>query len=146
MKNTKLAILWDESFLWGLMAQKSLARLGVAPEILTAGDVCGGGLSGCDVLLVPGGWASDKTLALGAGGRDAIRDFVKGGGSYLGFCGGAGLGLDVEGGLSLTHATRVPTAHRVPSFSGEVFVERTDPAHPVWRGIAPPYGFYAWWP
>jgi len=40
----------------------------------------------------------------------------------------------------------VPTAHRVPSFSGEVMLSANDPAHPVWNGISGPLGFYAWWP
>jgi len=143
---TKIALLWDESFLWGLMAVKSFRSLGLKPEIVTAADVKDGALGGFDVLFVPGGWASDKTVSLGPEGADAIREFVRAGGGYLGFCGGAGLALDVEGGLSLTHVSRIPTKHRVPSFSGDIGLVPGDKGHPIWKGIRQPYAFHAWWP
>ena len=54
-----------------------------------------------DLLIVPGGWASDKTAALRQEGRDAVREFVRNGGSYLGICGGAGFALDTRDGLGL---------------------------------------------
>ena len=73
-----------------------------------------------DLLIVPGGWASDKTAALGQEGRDAVREFVRSGGSYLGICGGAGFALDTQDGLGLVNVKRVPTAQRIPSFSGEI--------------------------
>lgn len=146
MTQTRIALLWDESFLWGLMAYKSFMSLGLSPDIIMASDVREGALSGYDVLFVPGGWASDKTVKLGADGADAVRGFVNGGGGYLGFCGGAGLALDVDGGLALTHVTRVPTKHRVPSFSGGVRLIPSDKAHHLWSGIRPPYEFHAWWP
>jgi hypothetical protein len=146
MNDARVAFLWDESFLWGLMALKSFYALGLEPVVVTADEVKGGALRAADILFVPGGWASDKTVALGEAGREAVRDFVQDGGSYLGFCGGAGLALDVEGGLSLTHVTRVPTRHRVPSFSGEIELVPEDKSHPLWRGITQPYIFHAWWP
>ena len=141
-----IAFLWDESFLWGLMAYKSFQGLGIDAAIVTAREVRAGALDGASVLVVPGGWASDKTVALGEDGREAIRSFVKAGGGYLGLCGGAGLALDVDGGLALTHVSRVPTKHRVPSFSGEVRLAPADASHPLWRGMRRPYSFHAWWP
>jgi len=141
-----IALLWDESFLWALTAHKGLRALGVEPCIVSAADVRGGALEGHGVLFVPGGWASDKSAKLGPEGADAVRSFVRSGGSYLGICGGAGLALDDRGGLALTHVSRVPTAHRVPSFSGEIILKPTDAAHPIWRGIRRPYSFTAWWP
>src|SRR5512135_1936414 len=146
MSKPRVAFLWDESFLWGLMAYRSFVALGLEPEIISASDIRDGELGHFELLFVPGGWASDKTVALGEAGREAVRDFVNAGGSYLGFCGGAGLALDVEGGLSLAHASRVPTRHRVPSFSGQVDLQPSSPHHTMWRGIAPPYRFHAWWP
>ena len=143
---TKVAFLWDESFLWGLMAWKSFGALGIDAGIVTSGDLKAGALDSYDVLFVPGGWASDKTVALGEEGRGAIRDFVARGGSYMGFCGGAGLALDVDGGLALTHVSRIPTKHRVPSFSGEVVLNADEPAHPFWRGVRKPFAFNVWWP
>lgn len=141
-----IAFLWDESFLWGLMAYKSFRGLGIDAIIVTARDVRAGAMDGAGVLVVPGGWASDKTVALGEDGRGAIRSFVKSGGGYLGLCGGAGLALDVDGGLALTHVSRVPTKRRVPSFSGAMRLAPADASHPLWRGIRRPYSFHAWWP
>jgi len=138
--------LWDESFLWGLTAYKSFVGLGVPLTVVTAAEVRAGALSDPGVLIVPGGWASDKTVALGEAGREAMRGFVKAGGGYLGLCGGAGLALDVDGGLALTHVSRVPTKHRVPSFSGDIDLVPEDTTHPLWRGIRRPYRFHAWWP
>lgn len=143
---TRVALLWDESFLWGLMAYKSFMTLRVDSDVVTSENVRAGSLDSYDVLFVPGGWASDKTVALGEEGRGAIRDFVGRGGSYMGFCGGAGLALDVDGGLSLTHVSRIPTKHRVPSFSGEVVLKADEPSHPFWRGIKRPFAFHVWWP
>ncbi|MBI5696686.1 MAG: hypothetical protein HZC51_13315 [Nitrospirae bacterium] len=146
MDKVKVALLWDESFLWGLMALNSFMSLGVSTEVVLASEVKEGALDGCDVLFVPGGWASDKTRRLGPDGAEAVREFVKSGGSYMGFCGGAGLALDVEGGLALTHVSRVPTAHRVPSFSGGMDLKPADKSHPLWKGVRQPYMFHAWWP
>ena len=142
----RVAFFWDESFLWGLMAMRSLRGLGVEAEAVTSAEIRDGRLGAFDILFVPGGWASDKTAALGEAGREAVREFVRSGGSYIGFCGGAGLALDTDGGLSLTRVTRVPTRHRVPSFSGEMELVPESPAHPLWRGITRPYIFHAWWP
>ena len=141
-----IAFLWDESFLWGLMAYKSFRSMGIGATVVTARDVRARALDSAGVLVVPGGWASDKTVALGEDGREAIRSFVKAGGGYLGLCGGAGLALDVDGGLALTHVSRVPTKHRVPSFSGEMRLAPAESSHPLWRGIRRPYLFHAWWP
>lgn len=146
MPKPRIALLWDESFGWALMAYKSFNRLGLDTGIVTSGDVREGVLGSYDVIAVPGGWASDKTVKLGKEGADAVRSFVSGGGSYLGLCGGAGLALDVKGGLALTHASRIPTAHRVPSFSGEIVLRPENTYHPIWKGIRRPYTFHAWWP
>lgn len=146
MEKPKVALLWDESFVWALMAYRSFRHLGIDTDIVTSAGVKDGALGGYDLLAVPGGWASDKTVRLGHEGADAIRGFVSGGGGYLGLCGGAGLALDVKGGLSLTHAARVPTAHRVPSFSGEIVLAPCDASHPIWSGVRKPYSFHAWWP
>ncbi len=146
MSESSVALLWDESFIWALLAYRGLCALGKDPCILTAKDVRAGALKRHGVLVVPGGWASDKTAALGQEGAAAIREFVHAGGGYLGLCGGAGLALDVKGGLALTRVSRVPTSHRVPSFSGEVLLKPEDPAHPVWNGLSGPVGLYAWWP
>jgi hypothetical protein len=161
MKSKGVAFLWDESFLWGLMAYKALKGLGLPFDLIRSEDVKAGALDEFNMLFVPGGWASNKSRALGDAGRKAIRDFVAGGGSYLGFCGGAGLATEANGGIGLLNVKRRPTRERVPSFSGRIGLYLNE--HMIWSGIKnpPPFAeegnsspithhpspvFHAWWP
>lgn len=82
------ALLWDESFLWGVMAWRALKAAGLPFDLLRSEDIRQGALSRYRMIFVPGGWASNKISALGEGGREEIRRFVATGGSYLGICGG----------------------------------------------------------
>ncbi len=138
-----VAFLWDESFLWGLMAHKALKGLRLPFDLVTAEEIQAGGLAGYRMLFVPGGWASNKGKKLGEAGIRAIQDFVSGGGSYLGFCGGAGLATGAKGGMGLLNVMRRPTSERVPSFSGRIELNISE--HPIWKGLAVPI-FHAWWP
>ncbi|MCL4472428.1 MAG: BPL-N domain-containing protein [Actinobacteria bacterium] len=144
--SARVAIFWDKSFLWGLIAYDTFRELGVDFDLLTAGDIREGRLPGYDVLFVPGGWASDKIESLGKQGAEAIRSFVGAGGSYLGFCGGAGLALTHSSGLGLVEIGRLPTSVRVPSFSGPIHLRQEDPDHPMWKGLPDNTEFHAWWP
>jgi hypothetical protein len=141
----KIALYWDESYLWGLIALKTLRRLGVPVRLITSSQVRAGMLDCFDLLIVPGGWASDKTAALRQEGRDVVREFVRSGGSYLGICGGAGFALDTRDGLGLLNVKRVPTAQRIPSFSGEIELVPEE-SHQFWKGIKSPRMFHVWWP
>jgi Biotin-protein ligase, N terminal len=136
-----VALLWDESFLWGVMAYKALAAGGCSFDLVCSDDVRSGALKKYALLFVPGGWASNKLKALGDGGREEIKRFVFDGGAYLGICGGAGLAT--ADGLGLLPVKRRPTKERVPSFSGRINLAVTP--HRIWRGIAEPV-FHAWWP
>lgn len=141
MTSNKAAVLWDESYLWGLIALRALRKKGLLFDLVRAEDIRAGALNGRSLLFVPGGWASNKLKALGSDGVPAIQNFVRQGGTYLGFCGGAGLAtLD---GLGLLDVQRVPTEHRVPSFSGPIACTVDD--HPMWDNIYKPV-FHAWWP
>ncbi len=135
------ALLWDESFLWGVMARKALLAGGLRHDLVCSEDIRKGRLGDYRMIFVPGGWASNKVKALGDGGVDAIRQFVRNGGTYLGFCGGAGLAS--EDGIGLLPVKRRPTKERVPSFSGRIRVNTSD--HPLWQNITDPV-FHAWWP
>ena len=135
------ALLWDESFAWGLMAWRALKKAGLPFDLLRAEDVRAGALSRYRMLFVPGGWASNKISALGDRGQEEIRLFVEAGGSYLGICGGAGMAT--EDGIGLLPIQRKPTVKRVPSFSGPVRLTLAD--HRIWQGIETPV-FFAWWP
>lgn len=48
-----------------------------------------GGLQDFDVVLFPGGMASTQYDSLGKTGRQQVREFVNGGGGYVGICAGA---------------------------------------------------------
>ncbi len=136
-----IAFLWDESFLWGVMAYKTLREAGLPFRLIRAADIGTGSLQDCSALVVPGGWASNKIKVLGEPGVSGIRQFVKEGGMYVGFCGGAGLAT--KDGIGLLDARRKPTHARVPSFSGRIrLILREDP---LWNGIDDPV-FRAWWP
>jgi glutamine amidotransferase PdxT len=49
----------------------------------------GGGLEGCSLLIIPGGYTARYVDALGEEGFEQIREFVAGGGGYIGICAGA---------------------------------------------------------
>jgi Biotin-protein ligase, N terminal len=137
----KVALLWDESFLWGLMAYKALKNASLPFELIRAEDIRNGCLDEYALLFVPGGWASNKLKALGDRGIGAIRNFVREGGNYLGFCGGAGLAT--QDSIGLLDIKRRPTKDRVPSFSGRIRLNTT--SHLLWENISEP-AFHAWWP
>ena len=146
----RAALLWDESFLWGVMAHKALHACGLACDLIRAEEVKKQNLSDYSLLFVPGGWASNKIKALGNDGIEEIKRFVRDGGAYLGFCGGAGLAT--MDGIGLVPVKRRPTKDRVPSFSGRIGLKITD--HPVWEGLKnselgtlnSELVFHAWWP
>ncbi len=80
-----IAFLWDESFLWGIMAYKALGEAGLPFRLIRAADIGAGGLRDCSALVVPGGWASNKIKALGEPGVSGIRRFVQGRGRVYRF-------------------------------------------------------------
>ncbi|MCE5264346.1 MAG: BPL-N domain-containing protein [Deltaproteobacteria bacterium] len=135
------ALLWDESFLWGVMAWRALREAGLPFDLIRSAEIGEGGLGRYRMLFVPGGWASNKINALGMKGRDEIRRFISAGGSYLGICGGAGMAT--EDGLDLLPVRRRPSSERVPSFSGRIRLSCT--GHTIWRDAETPV-YHAWWP
>jgi len=141
LPNRSCALLWDESFLWGLMAWRALREAGLPFDLLRSEDVQRGALSRYRMIFVPGGWASNKINALGDQGMEAIRRFVAGGGNYLGICGGAGMAT--ENGLGLLPIKRKPPRERVPSFSGPIRFSCAE--HAMWQEIDTPV-FFVWWP
>lgn len=145
---SNVAFLWDESFLWGLMAYKTLKGLGLGFDLVRSEDIKKGCLKDYRMLFVPGGWASNKLKALGDKGAEEIKRFVYEGGNYFGICGGAGLAT--MDGLGLLNIRRKPTRERVPSFSGRIYLNINK--HPIWNlkmSRITHYSsriFHAWWP
>lgn len=147
----EICILWDDSHIWGLLAQRALVALGLAPRLVTGREVAEGLLTAVRprVLLVPGGNARAKQAALGSEGIEAVRAFVREGGGYLGFCGGAGLGLS-GGGLSLCPWCRKPFDSRMQHLvSGAMRVLPGEPdpfVPPAAHESTADNEFPVWWP
>ncbi len=140
-----MAVLWDQSLVWGLICWETLRHCGVPFHLLNARDIGRGHLQHYRVLLVPGGWAAHKVRALGDMGKSQIERFVARGGSYLGFCGGAGLALSDQRALELVPLERLPRSQRLPSASGEVWI-RGIPGHPAWQDLPRELPVSVWWP
>jgi hypothetical protein len=149
---SRVAFLWDESFLWALMSYKAILAKGLSFDLIRSEDIKRGKLKDYLILFVPGGWASNKLKALGDDGVSEIRRFVTAGGSYLGLCGGAGLAT--MDGMGLLNVKRRSTKDRVPSFSGRIRLNLK--GHPIWNNLpgsevsgldgASSGVFHAWWP
>lgn len=131
-KLRRAALLWDESFLWGVMAYKALEACGLSCDLIRTEEVKAGRLREYSLLFVPGGWASNKVKVLGDDGVAEIKKFVHDGGAYVGFCGGAGFAT--MDGIGLLQVKRRPTKERVPSFSGRIKLKVND--HPLWEGVS----------
>lgn len=143
MRNKPVYILWDHAQIWGLMAWRAMNALGFQCRLVKAlqiaqGNILGKPYSQNALLLVPGGSARLKASALGQTGLSAIRDWLKSGGAYLGFCGGAGLALatDRKKSLAICPWSRMPFSNRHEHFlSGHVVAARQDGHRlllPVW--------------
>lgn len=77
---------------WHLGARSLVEALegeGVACAPLDRTRLSAEGLSGLEVLVVPGGWAPGVLEAAGEEGLRAVRGFVEAGGRYVGVCAGA---------------------------------------------------------
>ena len=165
-RESSVHILWDASHIWGLMAWRALRALGVPSRLVKAKEIAEGALSGkpgsgprARLLLVPGGSAGRKSRLLGSAGREAVRDFVRKGGAYLGFCGGAGLALSPaaeaqgagarpeEAPLGLCPWTRAPYVQRFQHLISGHLLARTADTGADALGTAPGLvSLPVWWP
>jgi hypothetical protein len=140
-----VALLWDQSLVWGLICRTTLQELGIPFRLIRAQAIARGQLEVYRILVAPGGWASHKMRALGRTGQEQVRRFVARGGSYLGFCGGAGLALSSPPSLGLVPLERLPLAQRLPSASGQVIIAKTTD-HPMWQNLPASLPVSVWWP
>ena len=74
-----------------LITIHSLCLLGVWPWITTG--IQSLSRSDYEIIVFPGGSGNGQATAIGTKGLDAVRNFVKNGGGYIGTCGGAFLGI-----------------------------------------------------
>lgn len=140
-----IAVLWDQSLIWGLICIETLEAFAVPYRLLSGGEIAEGALDGYHVLLVPGGWASHKVGVLGVEGAERVRQFIEDGGAFLGFCGGAGLALSSPPSLNLVPLKRLPLSKRLPSASGELWITGV-PDHEVWKDLPLHIPVSVWWP
>ena len=112
---SSLYILWDESHIWGLLAWRAIRAMGLPHRLVRGQEIAQGLLSRKPpaALVVPGGVARRKALALGQDGMSALRRYIRDGGHYVGFCGGSGLGLSGSFGLKLCPWCRAPLKDRL---------------------------------
>jgi putative intracellular protease/amidase len=95
-------------------------------KVVTAEDIRAGALAKFDVLLCPGGSGSKQAEILGADGRQAIRDFVRKGGGYVGICAGSYLATtNYTWSLGILNASVVDRAHWARG-TGNVTLKLTD--------------------
>lgn len=146
---SSIYILWDESHFWGLLVRRALSSWGINHRLVRGHEIAQGLLAGKPpkLLIVPGGWARGKARSLGKAGITAIQRFVEQGGNYLGFCGGAGLGLSEKGGLALTPWKRQGFSNRLHHFlSGHINVS-LNISHPlVPESLGESALLPVWWP
>lgn len=124
-EKSTLALLWDESYLWGIMLYRTLSHYNIPCRLLRSRDVADGALQRIDpgAILVPGGWSRRKSASLGTRGRRCIQDYVSDGGTYIGFCGGAGLALSKaadKDNLDICPWSRKPMSDRLVNCSGHI--------------------------
>lgn len=141
-------LLWDMADIWGPLAAWGIRGLGVPCAIVRAGDVARGILERENpaALVVPGGFSRHKAAALGSAGREAVRAFVRGGGAYIGFCGGAGLALSGEHGLGLCPWKRAGYANRIQHYMSGHCYTRIATDDRLCRDTAPRPLLPVWWP
>ena len=90
-----------------LTKEKGYVLQRVKPE-----DIRAGVLTNLDVLIMPGGSGSRQATNLETSGREAIQQFVKNGGGYVGICAGAYLASSYyPWSLSLINAQVIDRQH-----------------------------------
>ncbi len=90
----------SETCVWEAMAAVEMDAA-LEARLLTTKDIADGKLSEIDVLIVPGGGGSRQYLNMGSAGREAVQQFVRDGGGYVGICAGAYLITDTPEYASL---------------------------------------------
>jgi len=87
-------------------------KKGYAVQRVKPDDIRTGVLSNLDVLIMPGGSGSKQATNLEISGREAIQQFVKNGGGYVGICAGAYLASShYPWSLNLINASVIDRQH-----------------------------------
>lgn len=156
MQNPLIHILWDASPLWGHLVLNAVIQTGLSYSIIHTKAKSKNAsseevntytpiteqLTG-KILIVPGGFGRMKEEILGEEGKKAICNFVADGGTYIGFCGGAGLALTHKGrGLGLcpwgrgvynSRLEHLVSGHIISSIAQDTLLEKAGELPlPVW--------------
>ncbi len=117
-----IGFYYPSSHMWSTLFLCFFRDMGIEIELIDESAL--DKLRHVKLLIVPGGFASEKIKSLNKKGLSILREYVKSGGIYVGICGGAGLGLsEGEKGIGLCPVKRKDMSIRVPNFSGHVDVE-----------------------
>ncbi|HIC94207.1 MAG TPA: MBL fold metallo-hydrolase, partial [Anaerolineae bacterium] len=115
----------------------ALDRLALSYRRMDEQDIRAGGLEACSLLIVPGGYTAQCVDALGEEGFEQIREFIAGGGGYIGICAGAYIAarrVEVPGrppGLGI-----IEIENQRRAGTGIRTISIVKPEHPVVRGYA----------
>jgi glutamine amidotransferase-like uncharacterized protein len=94
-------------------------------EFLTPTDVRASALDRVDVVVFPGGSGSQHAAALRDEGRQAVREFVRKGGGYVGICAGAFLATaGYDWSLALVNAKTFTGQVKIPGLGMRSMAER----------------------
>lgn len=110
--NLRIGVYVDE----GAGPQQLLSVLqadeGISIVRLRAEDIRSGKLEGLDLVIHPGGSGGGQGRHLGEDGREAIREFVRSGGGFIGICAGAYLATaDYSWSLHILDAKVIDRQH-----------------------------------
>ncbi len=145
--NNSIGIYVKDSHMWGCLFLDFLNKQSIPYKIIH--NPYENELKGVKILILPGGFASERAKGLGKEGIKAIKEYVRSGGIYFGVCGGAGLCLNEgEYSLGISHLKRKKMADRVPNFSGHIKVNFTKNFFDIFgqKGIKKNLGLPVWWP
>jgi len=95
-----------------VIALGSSDSINILVERITSDEIRAGKLADIDVLVHPGGSGGGQGRDLDTLGREAVREFIRGGGGYLGVCAGAYLATnEYPWSLNLIDAKVVDRKH-----------------------------------
>lgn len=115
--------------------EAALDRLAIPYAGVNEFDVRGGGLGSCSLLIVPGGYTKRCAIGLGEEGFERIREFVAGGGGYIGICMGAYIApRTVEVPRHPPGLGIIKIQNRREAGRGIKTIEIAKPDHPVVKG------------
>jgi len=113
----------------------ALDKLGMPHARVSESDVKAGGLKGCSLLIIPGGYTARCVDSLGEEGFERIREFVADGGGYIGICAGAYLAPNtVEMPGHLPGLGIINIRNRREAGMGVRAIESVKSGHPVGEG------------